>query len=120
MTDGRTTNRVLVSDLFTIGAGQLMTDSMGNEIGLPLGISENTHNKPLVYPNPTSENIYIDCQSPFEYDIYDVSGRLVKEGESMGKGMISLSDLSKDGIYFIVVRTRDKVLRERFLLLQGK
>jgi hypothetical protein len=80
------------------------------------GIPHITDNNYDIYPNPATDYIHIrsDFSTPDSYDIYDAENRLIRNG-NLANGDIDVSDL-KEGIYFFVIRSREKTLCERILI----
>ncbi len=77
-----------------------------------------------VYPNPSTENIYIELNaqkaSTIKMQLADVSGKLIKEinaGEISGnyKQMISTTGISK-GVYFLKVMANDAVEVKKIII----
>lgn len=54
-----------------------------------------------IYPNPSKEDVVVECNGDFKYRIYNVSGQLLRSGK--GKNEIVLSDDSflGSGVYFM-------------------
>ena len=62
------------------------------------GISEISNNSIQIYPNPTSDYIYIENIEPQSVSIYSLDGRLIKTVENVN--IIDIRDLDK-GMYLI-------------------
>ncbi|UKN00811.1 T9SS type A sorting domain-containing protein [Paracrocinitomix mangrovi] len=60
--------------------------------------------KVIVYPNPATENVFIDAGAPFDYLIYDTKGSLVQLGNSTASSNFIQLDLEY-GIYLLHVKT---------------
>ncbi len=66
------------------------------------GLFENNIRELIIYPNPTTENIYISNRFlNSNYAIYSIKGTLIKNGK-VDNNVIHLSEL-KSGIYFIKI-----------------
>lgn len=68
----------------------------------------------LIYPNPTSNMIYIDCPNFARAEIYDLHGQLQKTSTN---SQIAISDLSQGG-YLIVIKNSkgDKVCSRKLII----
>lgn len=76
-------------------------------------------NEALIYPNPTSDVVYIDNVSKTQsIEVYSISGEKISAGKSVHKNRISV-DLSKypKGIYLFVVKTFYGVLHSKVVKL---
>jgi len=54
------------------------------------------------YPNPFKDTLTIEGIRPFNYKLYDITGRLITSGNCNTKCLIE-EDISKSGIYFVNV-----------------
>ena len=86
-------------------------DTVSNIPTLGTDETNNTQKAGIAYPNPTSNELYIndgDTQSgeSFEYVIYDVSGRQVGNGKAREDQPITL-EKNKSGMYFISTQDKD-------------
>lgn len=79
-----------------------------------------------VYPNPVKNTIMVEVtltdSSPIEIDLYHPDGILVKsihleESQNFFKGSMNVADLV-EGIYYLHIRTRDKVINRQVILLR--
>ncbi|MBL7723463.1 MAG: T9SS type A sorting domain-containing protein [Chitinophagaceae bacterium] len=79
-------------------------------------IRMNRDNKILVWPNPVTENLFV--QTPFakgSMDIIDLSGRIIrKQIINSSVTTVPVQQLSK-GVYFIRIRLQDEVFTTRFI-----
>ncbi|GHC52998.1 endonuclease [Ulvibacter litoralis] len=74
------------------------------------GVAENELASVSIYPNPTSEKVWIETTSEFipeTYSIYDISGRLIIEDNITTSEAIDVSNLNS-GIYVIEVANSEK------------
>jgi len=70
--------------------------------------------KPVIYPNPAVDDIHIDGLKDIKnYKIFDMSGKLIKEGNP-SKDMINISSLSK-GSYILYVILKDRTVSSKFI-----
>ena len=68
------------------------------------GLSENTSNQLLIYPNPTQNNINIEgLNEPTEYKVISIEGKEMKSGIiTKSKSNISIEELSS-GSYILTL-----------------
>jgi uncharacterized surface protein with fasciclin (FAS1) repeats len=73
-----------------------------DEVLLPptAGITENTNEKILVYPNPFENHLSIAVSENTSYTLLDVNGKILKTGNLTANGNIDLSELHS-GSYFL-------------------
>ena len=55
-----------------------------------------------LYPNPGSDELTLECKGPFKYKIFDLSSRLITNGEGLNTTLQSTKDL-KPGPYIVEV-----------------
>lgn len=67
-----------------------------------------------IYPNPTSEKLFIETQNATQWAIYDVQGRMVFSGRSDGNKTIDVSTF-KNGVYVLTTASHGKKASYRFL-----
>jgi len=68
-------------------------------------------NTVLVFPNPTTENLFIDISKATDYKIYGILGNTIFNGQlKSGRNTIILDQLNS-GLYFLYVRENDTTLR---------
>lgn len=68
--------------------------------GLSEGSAQNIH----VYPNPASESLTISCEGDFDYQLVDLSGRIVSSGSATDSESITISNAAV-GIYQLNVQS---------------
>ena len=68
--------------------------------GITEGSAQNIH----VYPNPASELLTISCEGDFDYQLVDLSGRIVSSGSAADSESISISNAAV-GIYQLNVQS---------------
>lgn len=100
---------VLVSDSNQCG---LMSDTQT----VYTGINELTYKTWRVYPNPTNSVLNIECQlnTPAEYNIYDLSGKSILQGNFIDHVQVNLQDLHSN-IYVLRIILSDKVYYNKFI-----
>ncbi len=82
-------------------AGCTATETI--EVGCQVSIEENDINV-QVYPNPTSSNITIATNGPFNYELTSAAGVIVLRGIATNSAMIDLSEFAS-GSYFVTVNS---------------
>ncbi len=55
-----------------------------------------------LYPNPGNDELTLECKGPFQYKIFDLSGRLIANGEGLNTTLQSTKDLNP-GPYIVEV-----------------
>lgn len=68
------------------------------------GISEGDVQNIHVYPNPASESLTISCEDDFDYQLVDLSGRIVSSGSATDSESITISNAAV-GIYQLNVQS---------------
>lgn len=73
-----------------------------DEVLLPptAGITVNTNEKTLVYPNPFENQLSFTVSENTSYTLLDVNGKILKTGNLTANGNIDLSELHS-GSYFL-------------------
>lgn len=69
-----------------------------------LGVGENSKNKISIYPNPSSEKIFVSGDDLVSYKITSMSGSLIKSGVFIDRS-VTISEL-KPGTYIITMITK--------------
>jgi len=90
------------------------------EAAVALGVSSNTINEDAItlYPNPTTNVLYIDNKTGQEITIitvYSINGakvKLIKTSDSLTS--IAVNDL-QSGVYFVKIEMNDQVLNYKFI-----
>lgn len=67
-----------------------------------------------VYPNPTSENLYLNTSETANINIFDISGRLVKTAK-YNKEAVSIADL-KTGVYLVQIDIAGKITTQKLIV----
>lgn len=68
------------------------------------GISEGSTQNVHVYPNPAIESLTISCEGDFDYQLIDLSGRIISSGSASHSESISISNAAV-GIYQLNVQS---------------
>jgi hypothetical protein len=85
-----------------------------------LGIETNEEQPGLnIYPNPTSDNFYINANTTdkLDVDLYDLNGRHVFNTKTMDRSTINVSSLSQ-GIYSLIIKTADRVINKKLVIIR--
>ena len=69
------------------------------------GLTDNNATNVQVFPNPSSESITISCEGNFDYQLVDLSGRIISSGTGTDSENISISNAAV-GIYQLNVQTK--------------
>ena len=73
-------------------------------------------NSIAIYPNPTSENIYIRSNNSFDYELFNMLGQRIKSGNLLeGNNEINLKNYS-DGVYFINFLMENKKYSKKIVI----
>lgn len=93
------------------------TGSLNNSVFLVIpsitsGITKFDSNKGLIYPNPTSSNLYLTDFNGFdqEYIIYNIVGEIICSGSVDSSSRIDISNLTP-GVYQIIMKTTNESFR---------
>lgn len=108
---------VLVSDSFTSEDGFYFDDFQVHTLTeQEMGTEEIQQNLVQIYPNPVKNTLNISSDSKLNsYKIYDLSGRLVKQGKfDLGNKSVEVSGLMK-GNYIIEIKTKNEIIKTKFL-----
>jgi glucose/arabinose dehydrogenase len=101
------------NDGFPVEADDRIVKVSNDQYNTPTGITERVEDSKLrFYPNPVGDKLYIDHKEVLGHRIYDLSSRLVDQGQYMRS--IDVSGLQQ-GIYILEIRTRDAILKGPFL-----
>lgn len=110
----QTDGQILVGGTFskyqsftTFGVARIL----GNSVLSTEGFNTNSLN---IYPNPANEIINLDIDKSFNYNIYNLIGKLLVNGKSNQKS-INVSNLSK-GIYLLEIEaSENKIYIQKFI-----
>lgn len=109
-----------------IGNNNCVYDSLGNLncTGGTTNITQADNNLDFnLYPNPAANAIYFQLEGisnqNIDYEIYNVSGNLIKSGMiKAGKGQISLDSYKNGSYLFKIISANKKQLTKRFTVLK--
>lgn len=126
------TNLMRVKFNVSTGAGSFQSSDVFNIIGylngdvctvkvIPLaftGVNDvNPLSSFLVYPNPSSDIIYVQSAFPVNFDVQDISGKTVVQQLSLNAGVVKKVDLDlAPGIYFARIQDENNVAVKRFIV----
>lgn len=82
-----------------------------------ISLNEISNNNMIrIYPNPTINFIVLEINetSPFEYEIYNTNGIIVKKGISQNTIRIDIHDLNS-GLYFCNITFKNKLHKSKFI-----
>lgn len=79
-----------------------------------LGLSENKNSTFSIYPNPTSDIIFIEVFGFSEITIYDIQGRRIFSESFEGKRELNVSTL-KTGTYILIISSKENNESHRFI-----
>jgi uncharacterized repeat protein (TIGR01451 family) len=68
------------------------------------GLTENKELNVKVFPNPAIQSVSISCEGDFDYQLVDLSGRIISSGSATDSESISISNAAV-GIYQLNVQT---------------
>lgn len=76
-----------------------------------------TVNKVSIYPNPATENIFIELSQYADIEIVNIHGQIIESLKTVSsKTRLDISDLSK-GLYYIKVKTGKEITVKKFMKL---
>ncbi|HRG65093.1 MAG TPA: T9SS type A sorting domain-containing protein [Saprospiraceae bacterium] len=122
--NGMEVNQVSVQQNGTYAAAMFYYDNSlkyyracKSTISVPVvGTQESDLDGAVIYPNPASQKIYVQCQRPIEIiELYDLSGKLVLT--EVKDNFISVLDVPR-GIFFIRVYTSKGVSNHKVVLVE--
>ena len=81
-----------------------------------LSTTDNRFNKLKIYPNPTSEKLFISSENTIisDFSIYTISGKKLITQKYIQNKPIDVSELSK-GIYFIEISSSERKTVKKFI-----
>ena len=99
---------------WSINQGVLLeTNSTQPNCNLELDYSNSIDLEIDIYPNPAKEFIHIKLNKSFEFHIYSMDHRLIKNGKNVSK--ISLENMNS-GIYNIVINSGENVYIKKIVI----
>lgn len=81
---------------------------------------DKSDNGVLVFPNPSSGEVFVEVQKhpgKITFNVFDLSGKLVKTNDSNGSGFINIDGLAK-GLYILRVYEDDRLISKAKILLK--
>ena len=85
---------------YTDGNGCIASDSSAIEVYEDAGLNDQEDKEWLIYPNPTSNELFIEVYTPVKISIQDMTGRIVFTDNTSTPKLTSLKNL-KSGIYVL-------------------
>ncbi len=84
-----------------------------------LSVSNNEPTQINIYPNPTSDQFYIETNETdkLTVDLYDVNGRHVFNARVSDKESINIETLD-NGAYTLVIKTADRIINKKLVILR--
>ena len=72
-----------------------------------------------LYPNPTNGELFIETNltESIQYSVYNVNGKIIKEGSIYGIGNIDLLNVD-NGVYFIKLMHSNKSFTTKRVIIQ--
>lgn len=100
----------LVAGTYTI---QVMDDSLCVSsqdivVNSQLGVQHQKVQLLEIYPNPTNGLIYVSYPGNFRFELCDINGKVIVNGQGNNQQLIDLKEQA-DGIYFVRISSKDKV-----------
>ncbi|WP_462281437.1 VPS10 domain-containing protein [Salinivirga cyanobacteriivorans] len=68
-----------------------------------------------IYPNPASDNLFIDVDGIYNVKLYTESGKILKELEVNNQGMIDIKEIAS-GVYFIELKNGDRKAIQKIII----
>ncbi len=103
--------------VWPMSASALLGDSVRPVLYIygPVGLNELSESNAVIYPNPTSNKVFIiltENQVPKKYQVFDVFGRKVKEVEWIDS--VDVSELN-NGLYWVILFTENKSYKTKII-----
>ena len=92
----------------------IVTNTTYNVNQLIGGVDESNKTAFKIFPNPASSELNLLGEGAFSYQISDMSGRILLQGEVNGSDKIRIADLNA-GVYNITCITENKIQTLRFI-----
>ncbi len=73
-----------------------------------------------IYPNPSSEVLFLsdEIEGAYDYSIIDASGRLIREELKVSGNTVPISKLA-EGVYFLLIKNESNSYKSRFCKIQA-
>lgn len=113
--------RVVVSHKGTLTGGKQMYSLLLSGTGTTLSAKEHFFNEVKVYPNPTQDMLNVslprEIANGITYDIYDISGKKIKEYSNKVDSEYLTIDVSglTNGVYILTVKTTEGSSNYKFI-----
>ena len=78
-----------------------------------LSVNEPNTKELSVYPNPATDQLNIDIEGEFEYQIFDLNGKMLLKGKNDKTIRVSLLE---KGTYLLEVKTSIETVKSKFLV----
>lgn len=98
--------------IFTYGRGVFTADLERMEDPF-LSVNEPNTKELSVYPNPATDQLNIDIEGEFEYQIFDLNGKMLLKGKNDKTIRVSLLE---KGTYLLEVKTSIETVKSKFLV----
>jgi len=88
-----------------------------------IGINEISNKKVVIYPNPGSDHIFIrgDIDNLISITVYDIHGRTVSKLHDVTEKPVKINTSGfPDGIYSVVLNTKESILSKKILIYHNK
>jgi hypothetical protein len=77
-------------------------------LGTQVGIDDLNQATFAIYPNPTTNNITVEFEGTFYYELTDMNGAVISRSTATDKELISLESLAR-GVYFVTIKSNDTI-----------
>ncbi len=82
------------------------------------GMDDNEADQVILYPNPTTGNVFIAGMDVAGVKVYSLTGALVYENDQVNQGVIDLSNL-ENGIYFVsIINDQNKMITKKITIMK--
>lgn len=87
-------------ELSTIAGAWMMRPVFGKAISWPTATAAVEQLESKIYPNPATDNVMLQLNGPFDWQIMDAQGRLIFTGKALDRYQLDLQTLS-NGLYHL-------------------
>lgn len=96
-----------------------VTPGAANVLEIPTGIEDSPDESFVVYPNPTTGDVYLASDIPIDnVKIYDSHGKLINEFTAVASGNLIPFASTNAGLYILVIQTGNKTTLKRVVKIQ--
>ncbi|MDH4295723.1 MAG: CotH kinase family protein, partial [Cyclobacteriaceae bacterium] len=96
-----------------------VTPGAANVLEIPTGIEDSPDESFVVYPNPTTGDVYLASDVPIDnVKIFDSHGKLINEFTAVASGNLIPFASTNAGLYILVIRTGNKTTLKRVVKIQ--